>query len=78
MKSYIVMSEWLGGAVPVGVFTSLELARKEVKKWCENHRDEWEMPTMVDEYSHYINTTQCGEWWISIKEFKVDQMENEE
>ena len=78
MKSYIVMSKWLGGAAPVGVFTSLELAHKEVKKWCENHRDEWEMSTPVNEYSHYTNTTQCDEWWMSIKEFEVDQLETEE
>ena len=48
------MSEWLGGAAPLGVFTSLELAHKEVKKWCANHEDEWEEHGLAGEYSHYV------------------------
>jgi len=82
MKLYIVMSEWLGGGESLGVFTSLELAQKGVKKWCVNHNDEWEMPEAVfDKHSHYVNNTECGEWWLSIKEFEaneLDQLENEE
>ena len=78
MKSYIVVSKWLAGAAPLGVFTSLELAHKEVRKWCENHEDEWEEHGWAGEYSHYVNITQCGEWWLSIKEIEVDQLENEE
>jgi len=75
MKSYIVMSGWSGGDTPVGVFTSLELAQKEAKKWCENHSDEWEE---YYEPSRWINTTQCGEWWISIRKCEVNRLEIEE
>ena len=78
MKLYIVMSKWLGGGNNLGVFTSLELAQKEAKKWCENHNDEWEVPEAVGKHSHYVNNTACGEWWLSIKEFEADQLENEE
>ena len=80
MKSYIVMSEWLGGAAPLGVFTSLELAQKEAKKWCENHSDEWEEHVLAGggEPSRCINITECGEWWISIRKFEVNRLEIEE
>jgi hypothetical protein len=76
MNTYVVFSKrmrsWDG--VTMGAFDSFDLASNAVQEWCENHNDHWEQ----FQENLFINQTERGQWWISIKEFESNQLSESE